>query len=143
MANMHQFVVPGEKYPRVSENMTEEDFQNWKNLYLQEYLADRSINKTGNKDVLAKNAYGAYCYLEEQEEIEKNCKENLILENGLVTLPDPVTLQDGWYSAPESLLNTVSDNLFLIMLLTIQVKIMLEKHAEVERVFQILNICQM
>ena len=34
MANMHQFVVPGEKYPRVSENMTEEDFQNWKNLYL-------------------------------------------------------------------------------------------------------------
>ena len=34
MANMHQFVVPGEKYPRVSENMTEEDFQNWKNSYL-------------------------------------------------------------------------------------------------------------
>ena len=34
MANMHQFVVPGEKYPRVSENMTEEDFQNWENLYL-------------------------------------------------------------------------------------------------------------
>ena len=76
----------------------------------------------------------AYGYLEEQEEIKKNCKQNLILENGLVTLPDPVTLQDGWYSAPESLLNTVSDNLFLIMLLTIQVKIMLEKHAEVERV---------
>ena len=85
----------------------------------------------------------AYGYLEEQEEIKKNCKQNLILENGLVTLPDPVTLQDGWYSAPESLLNTVSDNLFLIMLLTIQVKIMLEKHAEVERVFWILNICQM
>ena len=78
-------------------------------------MADRFINKTGNKDVLAKNAYGAYCYLEEQEEIKKNCKENLIL----VTLPDPVTLEDGWYSAPESLLNTVSDNLFLIMLLTI------------------------
>ena len=34
MTNMHQFVVPGEKYPRVSENMTEEDFQNWKNSYL-------------------------------------------------------------------------------------------------------------
>ena len=82
-------------------------------------MADRFINKTGNKDVLAKNAYGAYCYLEEQEEIKKNCKENLILENGLVTLPDPVTLEDGLYSAPESLLNTVSDNLFLIMLLTI------------------------
>ena len=55
MVNMHLFVVPGEKYPRVSENMTEEDFQNWKNSHLQEYLADISINKTGNKDVLAKN----------------------------------------------------------------------------------------
>ena len=82
-------------------------------------MPDISINNTGNKDVLAKNAYGAYCYLKEQEEIKKNCKQNLILENGLVTLPDPVTLQDGWYSAPESLRNTVSDNLFLIMLLTI------------------------
>ena len=60
LTNMHQFVVPGQKYPRVSENMTEADFQNWKNSYLQEYLADRSIKKTGNKDVLVKNAYGAY-----------------------------------------------------------------------------------
>ena len=34
MTNMHQFVVPGENYPRVSENMTEEDFQIWKNSYL-------------------------------------------------------------------------------------------------------------
>ena len=118
LTNMHQFVVPGEKYPRVSENMTEADFQNWKNSYLQEYLADRSI-KTGNKDVLVKNAYGAFClnvpvtatdYLEEQEEIKKNYKEKLILENGLVTLPDPVTLQDGWYSAPENLPNTVYDD---------------------------------
>ena len=119
LTNMHQFVVPGEKYPRVSENMTEADFQNWKNSYLQEYLADRSINKTGNKDVLVKNGYGAYClnlpvtatdYLEEQEEIKKNYKEKLILENGLVTLPDPVTLQDGWYRAPENLPNTVYDD---------------------------------
>ena len=57
LTNMHQFVVPGEKYPGVSENMTEADFQKWKNSYLQEYLVDRSINKTGNKDVLVKNAY--------------------------------------------------------------------------------------
>ena len=119
LTNMHQFVVPGEKYPRVSENMTEADFQNWKNSYLQEYLADRSINKIGNKDVLIKNAYGAYClnlpvtatdYLEEQEEIKKNYKEKNIFENGLVTLPDPVTLQDGWYRAPENLPNTVYDD---------------------------------
>ena len=89
------------------------------NSYLQEYLADRSINKTGNKDLLVKNAYGAYCinlpvastgYLEEQEEIEKNYKEKLISENALVALPDPVTLQDGWYSALGNLPSTVYDD---------------------------------
>ena len=60
MTNMHQFLVPGGNYPWVLDNMTEADFQNWKNSYLQEYLADRSINKSGNKDVLIKNAYGAF-----------------------------------------------------------------------------------
>ena len=119
LTNMHQSAVPGEKYPRVSENMTEADFQKWKNSNLQGYLAERSFNKTGNKDVLVKNAYGAYClnlpvtttdYLEEQEEIKKNYKEKLILENGLVTLLDPVTLQDEWYCAPEDLPNTVYDD---------------------------------
>ena len=67
--------------------MTEADFQNWKISYLEEYLADRSINKTGNKGVLVKNTYGAYClnlpvtttdYLEEQEEIKKNYEEKLM-----------------------------------------------------------------
>ena len=61
--------------------------------------------------MLVKDAYGAYFlnlpvtttdYLEEQEEIKKTYKEKLTLENGLVTLPDPVTLRDGWYSAPEN-----------------------------------------
>ena len=97
LANKHQFVVPGKKYLRVSKNMSEADFQNWKILYLQEHLVGRSINQTANKDVLVKNTYGAYClnlpvtatdFLEEQEEIKKNYKEKLILENGLVTLPD-------------------------------------------------------
>ena len=49
-------------------------------------------------------------YLEEQEEIKKNYKGKLILETGLVSLPDPVTQQDGWYSAPENLPNTVYDD---------------------------------
>ena len=40
LINKYQLVVPGEKYPQVSENMTEADFQNWKISYLQEYLAD-------------------------------------------------------------------------------------------------------
>ena len=41
--------------------MAKTDFQNWNNSHLQEYLPDRSINKTRNKEVLIKNAYGAYC----------------------------------------------------------------------------------
>ena len=121
LTNMHQFVLPGEKYPRVLENMTKANFQNWWNSYLHEYLPDRSINKTGNKDVLVKNVYGAYClnlpvtvtdYLEKLEEIKKNYKEKLISENGLVTLPYQITLQDGWYSATEK-------TLFMMMSLTI------------------------
>ena len=80
MTNMHQFVVPGQKYTRVSENITEADSQNWKSSRFQEYLADRSINKSGNKDVLVKNAYCTYCsnlpvnatdYLEEHEQTKK------------------------------------------------------------------------
>ena len=87
LTNKHQFVVPSKRYPRDLENMTEADFQNWKISYLEEYLADRSINKTGNKGVLVKNTYGAYClnlpvtttdYLEEQEEIKKNYEEKLM-----------------------------------------------------------------
>ena len=66
--------------------MAEADFQNFKISYIQEYLANRSINNTGNKDVLVKNAHGEYCldlpvtaidYLEEQEEINKTTKINL------------------------------------------------------------------
>ena len=61
-------------------------------LYFQEHLAERSINKTGNKYILFKNTYGTYClnlsvtafdYLEEQEEIKKNYKMKLILKQWL------------------------------------------------------------
>ena len=88
-------------------------------LYFQEHLAERSINKTGNKYILFKNAYGTYClnlsvtafdYLEEQEEIKKNYKMKLILKNGFVTLPDPVALKKCLYSATENLPNTVYDD---------------------------------
>ena len=55
--------------------------------------------------MLVKNEYGAYYLnlpfaatecLKKQEKIKKNYKVKFILENGLVTLPDLVTLQDGW-----------------------------------------------
>ena len=93
--------------------------------------------------MLVKNAYEAYCLklpvtatdcLEEQEEIKKKFKEKIISENGLFALPDPVTLQDEQCSA---------QTLFMMLLLTISIKMMLEKYTDVERVFRVLNICQM
>ena len=82
----------------------------------------RSINnttgnkkKTGNKDVLVRRIrmhMGHHYCLNYKE---KNYKEKLILETGLVSLPDPVTLQDGWYSVPPKIYLT----LFMMMLLTI------------------------
>ena len=120
---MRQFVVLGGEYPPVLENITKADFQNWKNSNLQEYFANRSINKTGNKSVLVKTAYGVYClnlpviateYLEEQGEIKKKYREKFIFEKGLDNLPDTITLQDGC-TVPLKIYQA----LFMIMLLTI------------------------
>ena len=107
LTNIHQFVDPSKKYPWILENMAKTDFQNWNNSYLQEYLADRFISKTRNKEVLIKNAYGAYCLnlLDGQQGKMKNYEEKLILEKDLVTLPDAVIPQDGWFNAPENLPN--------------------------------------
>ena len=44
-------------------------------------------------------------YLEGQQGKMKNYKEKLILEKDLVTLPDAVIPQDGWFNAPENLPN--------------------------------------
>ena len=84
--------------------------------HLQEFLADRGINKTGNKDILVTNAYNAYKmnleisatdYIEEKNEVELNLQSKLVLENGLVKLPDPSNLIDGWFTAPYNLRNTI------------------------------------
>ena len=40
--------------------MTRNDFSSWNLSHLQEFLADRGINKTGNKVTLVTNAYNAY-----------------------------------------------------------------------------------
>ena len=77
--------------------MAKTDFQNWNNSYLQEYLAHKFISKTRNKEVLIKNAYGAYCLnlLDGQQGKMKNYEEKLILEKDLVTLPDAVIPHNG------------------------------------------------
>ena len=44
-------------------------------------------------------------YLEGRQGKMKNYEEKLILEKDLVTLPDAVIPQDGWFNAPENLPN--------------------------------------
>ena len=53
------FCKPGERYPKVTDYMCEADFEKWKVSYLQEFLADRGINKSGSNDVLVKNVFNA------------------------------------------------------------------------------------
>ena len=51
---------PGDKYPMLFKGMTRNDFSSWNLSHFQEFLADRGINKTGNKVTLVTNAYNAY-----------------------------------------------------------------------------------
>jgi len=99
--------------------MIEDDFKLWTMHQLQEYLADRSINKTRNKAKLVNNAYQAYILnlpvsftdlQEEKQQIEKDEKNKLVLDNGMLTLPSPTTLFDDWIEAPSHLPDTLYDN---------------------------------
>ena len=51
---------PGDKCPILFKGMTRKHFSGWNVSHLQKFLADRGINKTGNKDALVTNAYNAY-----------------------------------------------------------------------------------
>ena len=99
---------PRDKYPMLFKGMAKKDFLSWNLSHLQEFLADRGINKTGNKDNLVTNAYNAYKmnleisaadYTEEKNEVELNLQSKLVLENGLVSLTDPSKLIDRWFAA--------------------------------------------
>ena len=88
----------GDKYLMLCKGMTRKDFSSWNLSHLQEFLADRGINKTGNKDTLVTDAYNAYKMnleisatdnIEEKNEVELNLQSKLVLENGIVSLPDP------------------------------------------------------
>ena len=58
--NLKAVIKPGHKYSMLFKGMTRKDFSSWNLSHLQEFLADRGINKTGNKDTLVTNAYNAY-----------------------------------------------------------------------------------
>ena len=76
------------KIPRIVTSMRKEHFSKWKVSYLQEYLASRGINKSGNKEVLINNAYNTYKlgleetvtdFVEEQNDVKRNHLEKLIM----------------------------------------------------------------
>ena len=115
-----QKLKPGEKYPTVFPGMTEKDFSTWKISYLQEFLSDREVNKTGNKSTLVQNSYHAYKLnlkvrkndaMEEENHIKEGHKQKLILENGTINLPDPCKLIEGWYKAPKHLPSTLYNDI--------------------------------
>ena len=74
-------IKPGDEYPILCKGMTRIDFSSWNLSHLQEFLADRCINETGNKDTLVTNACNAYKmnleisatdYIEENNEVKLN-----------------------------------------------------------------------
>ena len=92
------FIKTGDGCPILCKGMTRKDFLSWNLSHLQEFLADCGINKTGNKDTLVTNAYNAYemdleisatDYIEGKNKVELNLQSKLVLESGLVSLPDP------------------------------------------------------
>ena len=79
-------------------NSTLQDFQQMKLSELQNYLSVRSINITGNKDILARNAYYAHLlnippsYKSQQDELKNDRKKKI---DGYV-ICEPKSIESGW-----------------------------------------------
>ncbi|XP_057297429.1 uncharacterized protein LOC130629386 [Hydractinia symbiolongicarpus] len=110
---------PTLRYPDIKEGMCKADFETWTMSHLQEFLGDRNINRTGNKCRLVENAFAAYKLnlavsatniQEEKEQIKRDVSAKLLLENGLMRLPDPTTLKNDWVEAPINLPDTLNNN---------------------------------
>lgn len=108
-----------QRYPNLKENMTKQDFNLWTVHQLQSFLGDRGINRSGNKAKLVINAFGTYNMkipviqtdvAEESAQVKQDRNLKLILENGLVTLPDPNRIADNWVFAPALLPDTLYTN---------------------------------
>ena len=87
---------------------------------LHDFLAKRDINRNGNKEILVANAKNAFMMnipiiqsdvQEEIEEIKRDLNDKLCLENGLIQLPNPVQLEDGWVLAPTNLPDTMFEQI--------------------------------
>lgn len=69
---------------------------------------------------MVKNVYGVYVqnlpltntdFQQESAQIEEDIKQKLILENGMLTLPNPLKLRDDWIIAPANLPETTFSNI--------------------------------
>lgn len=96
------------------------EFMKWNMHKLQDFLGDRGINRTGNKQTLVRNALGAYNMnlpitetdvKEELDEVKNDTKNKLFVEGGMIQLPDPLKLINGWVPAPENLPNTLFEQI--------------------------------
>ena len=84
----------------------------------------RGINRYGNKETLVTNAKNAFMMnipvtqsnvQEGIEEIKSDLNDKLGLENGLIQLPNPVKLEDGWVLAPANLPDTIYERIILYL----------------------------
>ena len=89
---------------------------------LHDFLAKRDINRNGNNETLVTNGKNAFMMntpvtqSDVQEEIEESdLNDKLGLENGLIQLPNPVKLEEGWVLAPTNLPNTIYEKIILYL----------------------------
>ena len=104
---------------QINNNTPPPEFMKWNISKLQDYLGERGINRSGNKQTLVRNALGAYNMnlpletdvQEELEEIKTDIKRKLWVEGGIIKLPNPLKLTNGWIPAPQNLPNTLFDQI--------------------------------
>ena len=83
---------------------------------LKDYLSSRGINHTGNKELLARNAFYAHCLnlpLMKSDDEEMRCYEidkKAKLEVNGVFIPDPKTL-NGWVMGSSYFPNVTYENI--------------------------------
>ena len=96
----------------------EEVCKNLKVEELKNYLRDRGLNLSGNKAELSKKAFGSVklgiskCSTSKEDYAvkEKEKRERLSLESGLIQLPSPLNLKEGWQAGSLYFPNTIESD---------------------------------
>ena len=96
----------------------EEVCKNLKVEELKNYLRDRGLNLSGNKAELSKKAFGSVklgiskCSTSKEDDAvkEKEKRERLSLESGLIQLPSPLNLKEGWQAGSLYFPNTIESD---------------------------------